>query len=395
MERHYGLDWLRIGAFGLLIFYHVGMVFVPWDFHVKTAHPIDWVAVPMHATNSWRLMLLFVVSGYASRALLAKSERPGSFPGPFIASRNKRLLIPLLFGMAIIVPIQPWVELTTQHGYDGGFGWFWLHDYFRFGTFHNIVLPTWQHMWFVGYLWLYTVALALVIWLMRGRSLQRSFDRVVGTIAIMVVPIAWLLVADMVLVPGASETHDVLDDAIAHLHYLPGFLFGFALARSTAAMAAIGRWWRAAGIIAVLSYAIVVAIELRWPGSKMPQPYGYIFATARVTQGWCAIVALIGIADHYWNRDHPWRRTLTEAVFPFYIIHQTVIVAVEWALRPYGLPAAAEFAILVTATVTGCWAFYLIGREVGWLRPLIGLRGAIAPRRKAQPAMLTPAESLS
>jgi hypothetical protein len=90
----------------------------------------------------------------------------------------------------------------------------------------------------------------------------------------------------------------------------------------------------------VLSYAIVAAIELRWPGSAMPQPYGYIFATARVIQGWCAIIALIGIAERYWNRDHPWRRTLTEAVFPFYIIHQTVIVAVEWALRPYGLPAS-------------------------------------------------------
>ncbi len=38
-ERRYDLDWLRVCAFGLLILYHVGMVFVPWDFHIKTAHP--------------------------------------------------------------------------------------------------------------------------------------------------------------------------------------------------------------------------------------------------------------------------------------------------------------------------------------------------------------------
>ena len=61
--RHYGLDWLRIGAFGLLILYHIGMFFVPWDWHVKTARPMDWVAIPMLLTNSWRLVLLFVVSG--------------------------------------------------------------------------------------------------------------------------------------------------------------------------------------------------------------------------------------------------------------------------------------------------------------------------------------------
>lgn len=390
MERHYGLDWLRIGAFGLLIFYHVGMVFVPWPFHVKTAHPIDWVAIPMHATNSWRLMLLFVVSGYASRALLAKSGGTGAF----IGSRNKRLLIPLLFGVIVIIPIQPWVELTTQHGYDGGFGWFWLHDYFRFGMFHRIVLPTWQHLWFIAYLWVYTVALAGGVWLLRGRSLQGWFDRLFGNGTLILLPIAWLLLVDMYLLPGARETHDLIGDPIAHFHYLPGFLFGFALARSAPAMAAIGRWWKAAGVVALLSYAMVAAIELRWPGSVMPYPYGYVFATARVIQGWCAIVALIGLAERYWNHDHRWRPALTEAVFPFYIIHQTVIVAVEWALLPYGLPAAVEFAILVTATLAGCWIFYLVGREIGWLRPLIGLRGGMTARRARRPAVLTPAETL-
>ena len=87
-----------------------------------------------------------------------------------------------------------------------------------------------------------------------------------------------------------------------------------------------------------------------------------IFATARTVQGWSTIIALIGIAGRFWNRDHPWRKMLTEAVFPFYIIHQTVIVGVEWMLLPLRLPAGAEFAILVAATFIGCWAFYLTGR---------------------------------
>src|SRR3546814_1676712 len=62
-NRHYGMDWLRIGAFALLIFYHIGMYFVPWGWHVKTPHPMDWVQIPMMATNRWRLPLLFLVSG--------------------------------------------------------------------------------------------------------------------------------------------------------------------------------------------------------------------------------------------------------------------------------------------------------------------------------------------
>jgi hypothetical protein len=390
MDRHYGLDWLRVGAFGLLIFYHVGMVFVPWDYHVKTAHPIDWAAIPMLATNSWRLMLLFVVSGYASRALFAKHDGAGAFLG----SRSKRLLVPLLFGMLVIVPLQPWIELMGKHGYNQGFAWFWLHDYFRFGSLEGIILPTWQHLWFVVYLWVYTTALTVGIWLANSRSVQAVFDRVFGGPALVILPIAWLLLVDMVLLPGARETHDPFDDAIAHCHYLPGFLFGFALARSAPTMAAIGRWWKAAGIAAMLSYLVVAAIEWSWPGSTMPSlPYGYIFAAAHVVQGWCAIIALIGLAERYWNRDHPWRKTLTEAVFPFYIIHQTLIVGVEWVLLPYHLSAGAEFAILVIATVAGCWAFYLTGREIGWLRPLIGLRGMVAPRRGAPSGVLSPSEA--
>jgi hypothetical protein len=130
------MDWLRIAAFALLIFYHVGMFFVPWDWHVKTAHPQNWARVPMLATNSWRIPLLFVVSGYASAALFGKSGRVGRFLG----DRSARLLVPLVAGMALFVAPQPWVELSFKHGYAPGFGWFWLHDYFRFGEIGGIVV---------------------------------------------------------------------------------------------------------------------------------------------------------------------------------------------------------------------------------------------------------------
>ena len=135
MERHYGMDWLRIGAFALLIFYHIGMVFVPWDFHIKTAQPMDWVEIPMLLTNPWRLTLLFVVSGYASRALLSKSTGISGF----LKNRTSRLLIPLIFGMAVIVPPQTWVELVGKHGYGQSYFWFLAHDYFRFGKLDGVV----------------------------------------------------------------------------------------------------------------------------------------------------------------------------------------------------------------------------------------------------------------
>ena len=70
-QRHYGMDWLRIGAFALLILYHIGMYFVPWDWHVKIARPIDWVQLPMLATNGWRLPLF----SFSLLAGMAMDER--------------------------------------------------------------------------------------------------------------------------------------------------------------------------------------------------------------------------------------------------------------------------------------------------------------------------------
>lgn len=378
VTRHYGMDWLRIGAFGLLILYHIGMVFVVWGFHIKHPQIVNWAALPMLAVNAWRLSLLFVVSGYASRALLAKS--PGL--GRFAWSRTLRLLIPLIFGMAVIVPPQPWVELVVKYGYPGSYGQFWLHDYFRFHKLGPLDLPTWNHLWFIAYLWVYTLLLAGAAALQSRLPWQDWFDRAFGGIGVLLWPTLWLIAVHGWWFNMARETHAFVGDWVAHASYLPALLFGFGLARSERVMAAIARLWPWALAMAVIGYAAILAVELSWPGDTpaprwVYRPYG----VAHALQQWGAIVALIGVAERFWNRDAAVRPMLTEAVFPFYIIHQTIIVVVMYWLLGTGLGGLADFLILVAATVAGCWAFYLIGRAIPPLRPLIGL--SRLPKTKA------------
>jgi len=371
MERHYGMDWLRIGAFALLIFYHIGMVFVPWDFHIKTARPMDWVEIPMLLTNPWRLTLLFVVSGYASRALLSKSSGIGGF----LKNRTSRLMIPLVFGMAVIVPPQTWVELVGKHGYGQSYLWFLAHDYYRFGTLDGIIMPTWNHLWFVVYLWVYTLALALMTLAPGANKLQAVFDRVFGGARAVWLPVVFLLVTQYWLFHREDDTHDLFGDWLAHLQYFPALLFGFGLAGSRAAMNGLSRWWAASAAVAIGCYVVIAGLLVAYPDFTFPtHNVTLVFRLAREIDTWIAIAALIGAAERFLNRNHVWRSTLAEATFPFYIIHQTVIVLVEFWVKPLGIGAAGEFAILVPATIAGCWAFYLIGREVNVLRPLIGLK---------------------
>ncbi len=378
--RHYGMDWLRIGAFLLLIFYHVGLAFSPWEYEWKSDQTADWVALPLLAMNAWRLSLLFAISGYASAALFVKfARRPGRFAG----ERMKRLFVPLVFGMLVIMPPQPWVQLVTQDGYPHDFWHFLVHDYYTLRELPNgTMVPTWMQLWFVAYLLVYTLLLALVLAGLPERV--RAAIRMVAEKLLsgwLLIPLGILYVWIARSLPGGwTDTHDLIGDRAAHVAYLGAFLFGWLLRGSEPVRAAIARQWPMALLVAILGGGVVIGIESRWPGTTVAPDWAYtMFAWARAAQCWGAIVALFGIADRFWNRDHPARAWLAEAVFPFYIIHQTVILVAGYAIAGLGWSMLAQWLFVMGATILGCILFYAIGRRIGWLRPLIGLRRAPAP----------------
>ena len=374
MERRYDLDWLRIGAFGLLILYHVGMVFVPWDYHVKTPRPFEWATWPMLALNPWRLSLLFLISGVVSRLLFDKARGPASFAG----QRSARLLIPLVAGLFIFVAPQPWVELQAKYGYTAGFGWFYLHDYFRFEKMNGLDLPTWNHLWFVAYLWVYSLVLALVVGLLPATArarLRRAIDVALAGPRLVIVPVAFWLLIRLTLYPKWGETNDVFSDPYGHTLYASAFFLGVWLAGARRAWDDVARGWRAAAACAVAGYAVYLGVNIAYPGDATPPDWVLgVARTARSIQAWCAIVALLGFARTRFNRDSPARRYLAEAVFPFYIAHQTIIVVAAHLMNQAGVGPLAQFVVLVVVTALGCLAFYEVARRAGVLRPLFGLK---------------------
>jgi len=88
---------------------------------------------------------------------------------------------------------------------------------------------------------------------------------------------------------------------------------------------------------------------------------------------WLAIVAAVGFARRHLNHDSAARRYLTTAIFPVYILHQTVIVVCAHALKPSHLQPGVEALLLVLVTASACFLGYEVIRRVGVLRPLFGL----------------------
>ena len=57
LGRRTDLDWLRVGAFGLLILFHVGLVYAPFDWHIHSRHTEGWLREGILITGPWRLTL--------------------------------------------------------------------------------------------------------------------------------------------------------------------------------------------------------------------------------------------------------------------------------------------------------------------------------------------------
>src|SRR5262249_61194960 len=96
-----------------------------WGWHIKSAHPVTALEPLMLVVNPWRLALLFLVSGVATRFMLRKAAA-----GALLRARSSRLLIPLIFGMLAIVPPQAYIQIVEALGYEGGFVGFCLKPYF-------------------------------------------------------------------------------------------------------------------------------------------------------------------------------------------------------------------------------------------------------------------------
>ena len=376
--RRYDLDWLRIAAFALLILYHAGMAFVSWDWHVKLAR-IDWLEPVMMITNAWRLLLLFLISGIASAAMLAKAEVGSS--GGFLANRSKRLLLPLLFGMVLIVPPQPWVEVHVKGVWSGSYLAFWSGEYFSFSEALGMKLPTWNHLWFIAYLWVYTALLALLPASARA-ALVRGLHRLLAGNRLLWLPMLAIAAIRITLADQFPESHDLVSDWCMHWVYGGGFAIGVALGTAGPLWAGVARLWRAGLVLGMAGWVVVAWINVQ-PGD-VEGGWLLLLRAARAVQAWGTIIGLLGAAQAFLKVDHRWRQPLAQAVFPAYLIHQTIIVLLAFWLLPLGLPLGLQAVILLAGTALGTTAFCIMTARIGWLRPWVGF-GPLTPATPATP----------
>jgi len=395
-QRRHDLDWIRVAAFFLLILYHVGMLYVSWDFHVKSPRIVEAVQPLMMITSPWRLTLLFVVSGAATRFMVDGFEASGGGAGRRLAgSRILRLLPALLFGMFVIVPPQSYYEVFQAAQWLGVADPAhspWLQDFWiKYATGYAgwcdadgcLTTPTWNHLWFIAYLLPYGLLIAALVGL-PGKPLgvlARWTERACAGWGLLLWPMVYLAVLRFTLAPVFEVTHAFWGDWYNHALSFGAYLFGFLIARSEALKANFVRLRQPAAVLAVLSWAAwaTYAWIYRADDAAPPEALRNAMRIVYAVDQWAWIAAIMGYGARYLNRGGPVLRYLSVGVFPFYIVHQTVIILAAWYLMPMNLPLPVEAGLVITATFAACFAAYEIARRLGWLGLLLGVKPRPAP----------------
>lgn len=351
-------------AFDLLILYHVGMFFVPWPWHIKNSSTSEGFVVPMMFLNQWRLPLLFVISGMGT--CYALSYKTGQI---FLKDRFLRLIIPLIFGMLILVPPQVYVERLSQGITYQSYFDFYTHLFD--GTYPKGNL-SWHHLWFIFYLFFYTLLLTPVFIYIRNNSnhrfiklLKNSLQKYPFTILLFPIP---LIIVESILYPIYGYTLSFWRDWYTLSFYGILFLYGFILVSIKDAFWNLLEKHKFFFFIMALILTPTFFVLL----STNNQALIYI---VRLYNLWVWILLLLGYSAKYLNKPSALLTYRNEAVYPFYILHHTVLLILGFYIANLNLSISLKFLILVIGTFGIVWLIYeLLIRRYKVFRFLFGMK---------------------
>ncbi len=372
--RRHDLDWLRLIAIIILLFFHTGMWFNTWGWHVKNNETTTSFQYWMIWSHYFRMPLLLFISGAGTFMALGKRT-----PAQFRRERFRRLFIPLVFGMFVVVPPQIYYEHIKEYNS------YW--DFYK-TVFNFVPYPkgsfSWHHLWFILYLLIYSLlALPLLTYLRSERSekFKQGVFRVLSSPAgLLFIPSILMLLSQIILRPFfPEETHDLIKDWAYFTFYLAFFVFGILCYSNANLWNVIGqnRKYLLLALLCILIpfYACYFhfreLIVLPWSIETVE----IIFDVTAIFVSWFTVITIISYGQHYLNKPHKWLSVVNEGLYPFYILHQTVIIAIGFYIvqLPWGI--AAKYWTISFLTLFSCVGFYLlIIRPFNVMRFLFGMK---------------------
>jgi glucan biosynthesis protein C len=352
MNRRYDIDWLRVIAIGLLLVYHTAIAFQSWGFmlgFITNDKPWDSLWIPMAMINVWRIPLLFFISGMGVYFAIQKRNWR-----QLLLDRAKRILLPFVFGIFCIVPVQVFI---AQRYYLQPAGY----------------IPNPAHLWFLGNIFIYVLLLLPVFYLLvkneKGKFVGWTRKILSNPLGLLIVTAAFIsetvLLKPVLFEMYAMTWHGFFTGLLA-------FFFGFYFMLAGASFWKMLLKWRWLFLMIAISLYIYRLLQVQM---KVPN-------IALVIESNCWIFSLFAFGYKYLNHPGKGLRYLSPAAYPIYIIHMIFLSLGSFLIFPLNIDVHIKSILVLIFTVAGCFTTYeFIIRRVNFVRIFFGSKALAVPGR--------------
>ena len=366
-QRYYDIDWLRVLGMFTIFLFHNARFFNEYDWHVKNFELNFGMTVFVAILDHFIMPLFFVLSAIAIYHALKKRT-----PAEFVRERITRLLIPLGVGIFTHIILQVYIENITHGRFTGSF-WQFIPHYFDgwYGFGGNFA---WMglHLWYLLMLFLFSCLMLPVF--KRINSSQGFLTRLANVVTkpfgvyLFIIPLFLM----EFLVSLSRETVGRRDfGGWSPLTYLVFFVIGYLLATDERYRPAIERvrFISLTSSLLTIIAAFILLVEMKLPDTNP------LYLLVRATNAWSWLLTFMGFARHHLNFKNRFLKYANEAVLPFYILHQTVIVVIGYFIKDWTVAVFPKYLFLATTSFILIMALYEFAvKRINFMRYLFGMK---------------------
>jgi len=389
-ERKHYIDWLRVLAFGLLFVFHSWRPFDHFPWHIKNEEQNFIFDMLTMFTHGWRMFLIFLVSGAGTWFAMRSRKKA------FVMDRIKRLIVPFLFGIVLIIPPQRYYEWITFNDFSGSYlDFLSSYPFHQLGANMGSSLLLWfghlgTHIWYLPFLFVMTLfSLPLLKKIQNGQFnfawLKNLMKSNVG-VFILVLPMIFVRV---ILKPIYSEYTDWADFFVYIFPFIYGFLF-----MSDQEFIAIAK----SKMYLFLSVGIIASSIFLYLGSQSAENvqeylhpsfslYHIQISILSMIIAYSWIMFFLAFFAKHLNFNHSILIPANTSILPIYILHQTLIIVIGFYVVNMDLNIFLKFTIIALTAIPASVFIYKIIQTNNVLRLLFGLKAK--PKKKTIPSKLS------
>ena len=380
-ERWYWLDWLRVLAMGTIFLFHSSAPFshFPWDV-MNTTPNLGFTVFDLFLLG-WAMPLFFVISGIS--VCFSLRSRSAS---QFARERLERLMIPfVLVGLLVMLPVDVYYHVISSGNFAGDFVHFFFGPYFtKFFPFDLNFSPTYfadsnqgVYLWYLFWLFVFSlVTVHFFKWLAKEENRNRlsKLNAVCnrrGGVLFLAVPV---IIVNIAAVPPFFVFPTVYGGWKLPT-YLVFFVTAYVMACNPQFEESVEKSRMPALLLGILTSFLAVGAILIAEADPSGMSSHYLsVSTLWALNGWCWVTAILGFGRKHLSFNHKFLETSNELVLPFYILHQSIIVAVAFYVVSLDLIVIEKFLLIVLTSFPIMVALLYPITKVNVLRFLFGMR---------------------